>query len=43
MADTIAEGGAAVVIMHNRAEVDEKRDVNADMRRFFDHSLALGR
>ncbi len=41
MADTVAEGGAAVVIMHNRADVDESRDVVDDMRRFFDHSLAL--
>jgi dihydropteroate synthase len=41
MADTVAEGGAAVVIMHNRAGVDPDLDVLADMRRFFDHSLAL--
>ncbi len=41
MADTVAESGAAIVIMHNRADVDEKRDVVDDMRRFFDHSLSL--
>ncbi len=41
MADVVAEGGAAVVIMHNRADVDDKRDIVDDMRRFFDHSLAL--
>jgi len=41
MADTVAEGEAAVVIMHNRAEIDEKNDVVDDMRRFFDRSLAL--
>ncbi len=41
MADVIAEGGAAVVIMHNRLDIDEKRDVVDDMRGFFDHSLAL--
>jgi dihydropteroate synthase len=41
MADTVAEGEAAVVIMHNRDEVDPDLDVLDDMRRFFDHSLAL--
>ncbi|MGB8277124.1 MAG: dihydropteroate synthase [Methylovirgula sp.] len=41
MADTVAEGGAAVVIMHNRDGVDPDLDVLGDMRRFFDHSLAL--
>lgn len=41
MADTVAEGGAAVVIMHNRVGVDPDLDVLSDMRRFFDHSLAL--
>jgi dihydropteroate synthase len=40
MADTIAEGGAAVVIMHNRTHVDPDIDILADMRRYFDHSLA---
>src|SRR5262249_62087033 len=32
---------AAVVIMHNRGEKDEALDVVADLRRFFDRSLAL--
>jgi dihydropteroate synthase len=41
MADTVAAAGAAVVIMHNRGEKDETLDVVADLRRFFDHSLAL--
>ncbi len=41
MADTVAEGGAAVVIMHNRDGIDPELDVLSDMRRFFDHSLAL--
>jgi len=41
MADTVAEGGAAVCIMHNRNDVDEKLDIVADMRRFFDQSLEL--
>jgi dihydropteroate synthase len=41
MAETVAEGGAAVVIMHNREGVDPALDVLADMRRFFDHSLVL--
>ena len=39
MADTVAAGDAAVVIMHNRREKDA--DIVADIRRFFDHSLAL--
>jgi len=41
MADVAAEGGAAVVIMHNRDEVDPEIDIEADIRRFFDRSLAL--
>jgi dihydropteroate synthase len=41
MADTVAAGQAAVVIMHNRAEKDEAIDIIADIRRFFDRSLAL--
>lgn len=41
MADTIAEGAAAVVIMHNRASVEADLDILADMRRFFDISLGL--
>ena len=41
MAETIAAGEAAVVIMHNREEKDRALDIVADMRRFFDRSLAL--
>ena len=41
MAEVAAESGAAVVIMHNRTEVDPEIDIEADIRRFFDRSLAL--
>jgi dihydropteroate synthase len=41
MADTVAESGAAAILMHNRAERDDGLDILADMRRFFDRSLAL--
>ena len=41
MADTVAETGAAVVLMHNRDGVDPELDIVADMRRFFDRSLRL--
>ncbi|MGH6844414.1 MAG: dihydropteroate synthase, partial [Methylocella sp.] len=41
MADTVAETGAAVVLMHNRDGVDPECDIVADMRRFFDKSLRL--
>jgi dihydropteroate synthase len=41
MADTVAETGAAVVLMHNRDSVDHGLDIVADMRRFFDRSLRL--
>jgi dihydropteroate synthase len=41
MADTVAAAEAAVVIMHNRGDKDETLDVIADLRRFFDRSLAL--
>jgi dihydropteroate synthase len=41
MAETIAAGGAAVVIMHNRTTIDPAIDILADLRRFFDRSLAL--
>jgi len=41
MADAVAATEAAVVIMHNRGEKDEALDVVADLRRFFDRSLAL--
>lgn len=41
MADTVAETGAAVVLMHNRDGVDPGLDIVADMRHFFDRSLRL--
>ena len=43
MAHVAAEAGAAVVVMHNRDNVDAHIDIVSDMRRFFDHSLALAR
>jgi dihydropteroate synthase len=41
MPDAVAQAEAAVIIMHNRTEKDELADILADMRRFFDRSLAL--
>ncbi|WP_294541860.1 dihydropteroate synthase [uncultured Rhodoblastus sp.] len=41
MAQTAAESGAALVIMHSRAEVDAGLDIVADMTAFFGQSLAL--
>ncbi len=41
MADVVAAGGVAVVVMHNRESVDPELDILSDMRRFFDRSLAL--
>jgi dihydropteroate synthase len=41
MADTVAEAGAGIVVMHNRNEIDPALDIVADLRRFFDHSLHL--
>jgi dihydropteroate synthase len=41
MADAVAETETAVVIMHNRAQRDASIDILADIRRFFDRSLAL--
>jgi dihydropteroate synthase len=41
MADVVAETEAAVVIMHNRTERDETVDIFADIRRFFNRSLAI--
>lgn len=41
MADCVAEGGAGIIVMHNRESVDADIDIFADMRRFFDRSLAL--
>jgi dihydropteroate synthase len=41
MADIVAAAEAAVVIMHNRAEKDDAIDIVADIRGFFDRSLAI--
>jgi dihydropteroate synthase len=41
MADVVAEAGAAVVIMHNRSDVDPAIDIVADLHRFFDRSLEI--
>ncbi len=41
MADAVAEAETAVAIMHNRSEKDENVDIIADIRGFFDRSLAL--
>ncbi len=41
MADVVAESGSAVVLMHNRDDIDPDLDVEADLSRFFVRSLAL--
>lgn len=41
MADVVAQTETAVVLMHNRVERDGSVDIFADIRRFFDRSLAL--
>jgi dihydropteroate synthase len=41
MADTVAEAGAAIVIMHNRSDIDPAIEIVSDMRTFFDRSLQL--
>jgi dihydropteroate synthase len=41
MAEAVAAGQAAVVIMHNRAEKDASLDILAEIRRFFARSLEL--
>ena len=41
MAEVVAESGAALVIMHHRAEIDAGADIVADMIEFFGESLAL--
>ena len=43
MAPTIAEAGAAVVIMHNRETAAPEIDIAADMKRFFARSLDIAR
>jgi len=41
MAVTVAQAGAAVVVMHNRETIDREIDIVEDMLRFFERSLAL--
>jgi dihydropteroate synthase len=41
MADTVAETGSAVVIMHNRDAADPAIDILDDVERFFERSLNL--
>jgi dihydropteroate synthase len=41
MAGTVADKGATVVVMHNRASKDESVAIGDDMRRFFETSLAV--
>jgi dihydropteroate synthase len=41
MAQTVAEAGAGLVVMHNRETVDREIDIVEDMLRFFERSLAL--
>ena len=43
MAQVVAEAGAGVVVMHNRAEADPGVDIVADMQRFFARSLEIAR
>jgi dihydropteroate synthase len=41
MARTIAENGAAAIVMHNRTQADPAIDIIADIEAFFRRSLAL--
>lgn len=41
MAEVVAASGAGLVMMHNRVGIDAEADIIADMRRFFDRSLAI--
>jgi dihydropteroate synthase len=41
MADTVAEAGVHVVMMHNRLEADAGLDILSDIDRFFETSMAL--
>jgi dihydropteroate synthase len=43
MAPVVAEAGAGVVVMHNRAEADPEIDIVEDMLRFFERSLEIAR
>lgn len=41
MADVVAQAETLVVIMHSRSEADAAIDIGADIRRFFERSLAI--
>ena len=41
MADAVAETGSAVIVMHNRDEIDPAIDILDDVERFFERSLHL--
>ncbi len=41
MAETVAQSGAGLVVMHNRDTVDREIDIVEDMLRFFERSLKL--
>jgi dihydropteroate synthase len=41
MADVVAEAGTAIVVTHNRQNTDKSIDIIADIRRFFERSLAI--
>ena len=43
MADTVAEAGVHVVMMHNREKADGAIDIMSDIDRFFETSLQLAR
>jgi dihydropteroate synthase len=43
MAHAVAEAGAGVVVMHNRAAADPEIDIVSDMLRFFERSLEIAR
>lgn len=43
IADVAAEFGAGVIVMHNRETADPSLDVIDELRRFFEHSLAIAR
>jgi dihydropteroate synthase len=43
MAHAVAEAGAGVVVMHNRAAADPAIDIVPDMLRFFERSLEIAR
>lgn len=43
MAHAVAESGAGVVVMHNRAAAEPEIDIVTDMLRFFERSLEIAR